>query len=49
VLETKSLAKIYKKCRFVVHEPSCFEETSMQKEWNDTMKEEKIINNKNGI
>ena len=40
VLKTKSLTEIYEKCNFVVHRPSCFEEVSMQKEWNDAMKEE---------
>ena len=32
VPKTKSLAEIYEKCTFIVSEPSCFEETSMQKE-----------------
>jgi len=48
VLKTKSLAEIYEKCNFAVNEPSCFEEASLKVEWNDAMKEELAMINKNG-
>ena len=48
VLKTKSLAEIYERCNFAVNEPSCFEEASLKVEWNDAMKEELAMINKNG-
>ena len=47
VLKTKSLVELYKKCKFVVSEPSGFEEASLMTEWNDAMKEELAMINKN--
>ena len=48
VLKTKSLAEIYERCNFAVSEPSSFEEASLKVEWNDAMKEELKMINKNG-
>ena len=48
MLKTKSLEEIYENCSFAVSEPSSFEEASMLKIWNDAMKEELSMINKNG-
>ena len=48
MLKIKSLAEIYEGCNFAVNEPSSFGEASLNVEWNDAMKEELSMINKNG-
>jgi len=38
MLKTRSSVEICEKYSYVVHEPFCFEENSMQKEWNGVRK-----------